>query len=105
VQRARNRLVSHHHAIDGAPAADEDATGRTIKIATTEPGGALVLFDDQSSMKIKTAGPATVSPDKRDRTQSHDDPASVSEEFEKPGDWKIPRNVHDEFSFKQTFPL
>ena len=36
--------------------------GRTIKVATTEPGSALVLFDDQSSMKIKTARPATVLP-------------------------------------------
>jgi hypothetical protein len=25
--------------------------GRTIKAATTEPGGVLVLFDDQSTMK------------------------------------------------------
>ena len=32
--------------------------GRIITAATTEPGGVLVLFDDQSSMKIKTtAGP------------------------------------------------
>ena len=30
--------------------------------ATVEPGGVLVLFDDQSNMKIKTAGPATISP-------------------------------------------
>jgi hypothetical protein len=29
---------------------------------TTEPGSVLVLFDDQSSMKIKTAGAAAVSP-------------------------------------------
>jgi hypothetical protein len=37
--------------------------GRTIKVATPEPGGFSVLFDDQSSMKIKTVGaPATVSP-------------------------------------------
>jgi len=36
--------------------------GRTIKVATTEPGVFSVLFDDQSSMKIRTAGPATVSP-------------------------------------------
>jgi hypothetical protein len=34
--------------------------GRTIKAVTTEPGNVLVLFDDQSSMKIKTAGPATI---------------------------------------------
>jgi hypothetical protein len=36
--------------------------GRTIKAVTTEPGSILVLFDDQSSMKIKTAGAAAVSP-------------------------------------------
>jgi hypothetical protein len=36
--------------------------GRTINAATAEPGGVLVLFDDQSNMKIKTAGPATISP-------------------------------------------
>ena len=34
--------------------------GRTVKVATVEPGAVLVLFDDQSNMKIKTAGPATV---------------------------------------------
>ena len=36
--------------------------GRTIKTATTEPGSVLLLFDDQSRMKIKTAGPATIPP-------------------------------------------
>jgi hypothetical protein len=30
--------------------------GRTVKLATVKSGGVLVLFDDQSSMKIKTAG-------------------------------------------------
>jgi coenzyme F420-reducing hydrogenase alpha subunit len=35
--------------------------GRTIKTATTQPGGVLILFDDQSSMKIKTAAAAEVS--------------------------------------------
>jgi hypothetical protein len=34
--------------------------GRTVKVATTEPGSVLILFDDQSSLKIKTAGPATI---------------------------------------------
>ena len=37
-------------------------TGRTVKAATVEPGAALVLFDDESRMKIKTIGPATISP-------------------------------------------
>jgi hypothetical protein len=36
--------------------------GRTVKLATTEPGGVLILFDDQSKMKIKTAGSATIPP-------------------------------------------
>ena len=34
--------------------------GRTVKVATVEPGGVLVLFDDQPNIKIKTAGPATI---------------------------------------------
>jgi hypothetical protein len=33
--------------------------GRTIKAVTIEPESVLVLFDDRSSIKIKTAGPAT----------------------------------------------
>jgi hypothetical protein len=36
--------------------------GRTVKAATVEPGAVLVAFDDQSNMKIKTAGPATIPP-------------------------------------------
>jgi hypothetical protein len=36
--------------------------GRTIKAVTTEPGSVLVVFDDQSRMKIKAAGPATIQP-------------------------------------------
>jgi hypothetical protein len=35
--------------------------GRTIKAVTIDPGSVLVLFDDQTSMKIKTACPAAVS--------------------------------------------
>ena len=31
-----------------------------MKVATVEPGAVLVVFDDESRMKIKTAGPATV---------------------------------------------
>jgi len=34
--------------------------GRTIKAVTTGPGSVLVLFDDQSTMNIKTAVPATI---------------------------------------------
>jgi hypothetical protein len=37
--------------------------GRIIKAVTVEPGSVLVLFDDESSIKIKTAGATpTVSP-------------------------------------------
>jgi hypothetical protein len=36
--------------------------GRTVRGATVEPGSVLVLFDDQSNMKIKTAGTATMPP-------------------------------------------
>jgi hypothetical protein len=36
--------------------------GCTIKVATIELGAVLVLFDDQSNMKIKTTGAATVPP-------------------------------------------
>jgi hypothetical protein len=36
--------------------------GRTVKAATTESGGILVVLDDQSNMKIKTAGPARIPP-------------------------------------------
>ena len=36
--------------------------GRTVKVATVEPAAVLVVFDDQSNMKIKTAGPATIPP-------------------------------------------
>jgi hypothetical protein len=36
--------------------------GRTIKGVTIEPGSVFVLFDQQSSMKIKTDAPATVPP-------------------------------------------
>jgi hypothetical protein len=36
--------------------------GRTMKAATTEPGSVVVLFDDQSNMKIKSAGAVAVSP-------------------------------------------
>jgi len=36
--------------------------GRTVKVATVEPGGVLVLFDDESRMKIKAVEPATIPP-------------------------------------------
>ena len=33
-----------------------------MKVAKVEPGAVLVLFDDQSSMKIKTVGATAISP-------------------------------------------
>ena len=36
--------------------------GRTVQAATVEPGSVLVLFEDQSSMRIKTTGPVTIPP-------------------------------------------
>ena len=35
---------------------------RIVKTAAAEAGGVLILFDDQSTLKIKTAGSASVSP-------------------------------------------
>jgi hypothetical protein len=36
--------------------------GRTVKLATIQASSVLVLFDDESNMKIKAAGPATIPP-------------------------------------------
>jgi hypothetical protein len=36
--------------------------GRTVQAAMAEPGGVVVLFDDRSSMRIKTTGAAPISP-------------------------------------------
>ena len=55
--------------------------GRTIKAVTTEPGSVLVLFDDQSSMKIKTAGAAAVSPGSKVKS-IHEAKAEFKIEFE-----------------------
>jgi hypothetical protein len=55
--------------------------GRTIKTVTTEPRSVLVLFDDQSSMKIKTAGPATIPPGSKVKS-AHEDKADFRIEFE-----------------------
>jgi hypothetical protein len=55
--------------------------GRTIKAVTTEPGSVLVLFDDQSSMKIKTAGAAAVPPASKVKSV-HEDKAEFKIEFE-----------------------
>ena len=55
--------------------------GRTVKAATVEPGGVLVLFDDQSKMKIKTAGPATIPPGGKVKSV-HESKAELKIEFE-----------------------
>jgi hypothetical protein len=55
--------------------------GRTIKAVTTEPGSVLVLFDDQSSMKIKTASAAAVSPGSKVKS-IHEAKAEFKIEFE-----------------------
>jgi hypothetical protein len=55
--------------------------GRTIKTVTTEPGSVLVLFDDQSSMKIKTAGAAAISPGSKVKSV-HEAKAEFRIEFE-----------------------
>ena len=55
VERA-DRMMQRNHKLTKVIA------GRTIKAVTTEAGSVLALFDDQSNMKIKTAGPATIPP-------------------------------------------
>jgi hypothetical protein len=52
-----------------------------IKAVTTEPGSVLVLFDDQSSMKIKTSGAAAVSPGSKVKS-AHEAKADFKIEFE-----------------------
>ena len=55
--------------------------GRTVKVATVEPGSVLVLFDDQSNMKIKTVGPATIAPGGKVKSV-HEAKAEFKIEFE-----------------------
>jgi hypothetical protein len=55
--------------------------GRTIKAVTSEPGSVLVLFDDQSKLKIKTAGAAAVSPGSKVKSV-HEAKADFKMEFE-----------------------
>jgi hypothetical protein len=55
--------------------------GRTIKALMTELGSVSVLFDDQSSMKIKTAGAAVVSPGSKVESV-HEAKADFKIEFE-----------------------
>jgi hypothetical protein len=55
--------------------------GRTIKAVTTEPGSVLILFDDQSNMKIKTTRAATGSPGSKVKFV-HEAKADFKSEFE-----------------------
>jgi hypothetical protein len=55
--------------------------GRIIKSVTTVPGSVSVLFDDQSSMKIKTVGAAAVSPGSKVKSV-HEAKADFKIEFE-----------------------
>jgi len=55
--------------------------GRTIKAVTPEPGSVLVLFDDQSNMKVKTAGAVTISPGSKVKS-AHKAKAEFKIEFE-----------------------
>jgi hypothetical protein len=54
---------------------------RTVKVATVEPGAVLVVFDDQSNMKIKTAGAATIPPGGKVKSV-HEAKAEFKIEFE-----------------------
>jgi hypothetical protein len=55
--------------------------GRTVKGTTVELGAVSVLFDDQSSMRIKTAGTAAVSPESKVKS-FHEAKAEFKIEFE-----------------------
>jgi hypothetical protein len=55
--------------------------GRTIKAATAEPGAVVLLFDDDSKMKIRTAAPVAVSPGGKIKSVQEDE-AELKIEFE-----------------------
>jgi len=55
--------------------------GRTVKAVTAEPGGVSILFDDDSKMKIKAAGPATIPPGGKVKSV-HEAKAQFQIEFE-----------------------
>jgi len=54
---------------------------RTVKATTVEPGTVLVLFDDQSKMKIKTPEPATIPPGGKVKSV-HESKADLKIDFE-----------------------
>jgi hypothetical protein len=56
--------------------------GRTIKVVTTESGSVLVLYDDQSIMKIKATGAVAVSSPGSKVKSAHEAKADFKIEFE-----------------------
>jgi hypothetical protein len=54
--------------------------GRTIKAATAEAGAVLLVFDDDSRMKITTASPVAVSPGGKVKSVQEDE-AELKIEF------------------------
>jgi hypothetical protein len=55
--------------------------GRTIKSVTAEPGAVLLLFDDDSRMKIRTAVTVAISTGGKVKSVQ-EDPAELKIEFE-----------------------
>ena len=55
--------------------------GRTVQAVTAEPGGVVFLFDDQSSLKIRTPVTATVSSGGKVKSVQEDE-AELKIEFE-----------------------
>ena len=58
--------------------------GRTIKAVTTELTSVLVMFDDQSKMKVKSAGPATIPSDGKVKSVQEDKAEFKIDLFETP---------------------
>ena len=51
------------------------------EVTTVEPGTVVILFDDQSSMKLKTTGPATIPPSRKVKS-GHEAKTEFKIEFE-----------------------
>ena len=82
--------------------------GRTVKAATDEPGAVLLLFDDESRMKIKTAVTAAISPggkvkgvqeDEAELKIEFDDGSSATFELEDPGASVAVRDKNDSVEY------
>jgi hypothetical protein len=61
---------------------------RTVEAVTNEPGSVLVLFDNQSSMRSKTAGAVGDIAGGKIRS-AHEAKAEFKIEFDYPGHWTI----------------